>query len=368
MRELQIILGAAGELAERGERAALATVVDVQGSSYRLPGAKMIAGENGTTYGTVSGGCLEADVLERATQVMRTGAAEVFVYDTTNNDDSVFSLNMGCRGVIRILLERPGDVLLNFFRSIEETRRGGLAATLIQVSDTGRERDLRVGARLLLGDGGRIVASDFDAASHETIAADALAAMREGKSKRSTYEFGEVFFDLIAPPVSLVVFGAGADAIPLVEMSKDLGWHVTVIDHRAAFATPERFPGAEILKVRPEGVARSLPITERTVAVVMTHNYEHDKIILRNLLRSPARYVGSLGPKRRAERLLGELRDEGEQYSDEELSKLYAPIGLDIGADTPAAIALSVIAEIQSILSGRTGGFLRNRRGSIYDR
>ncbi len=344
----------------------LATVVDVQGSSYRLPGARMLIGENGEMRGTVSGGCLEADVLERASRVLQTGTTEVFTYDTTSHADSVFSLNMGCRGVIRILLERPNLDFINFCRRLRQTRHSGLAAALI-----GREEnanDCKIGARMVF-DEGKIITNQFSPAITENLLPDCLIVLQEKKSKLLKNAFGEFFLEFIPSSVSLIIFGAGADAIPVAETAKNLGWHTTIIDHRAAFANKVRFPAAdEIIITRAENLETNLVIDEKTVAVVMSHNYEHDKNVLRFLLNSDARYIGALGPKRRTENILREWRETGENFSDKQLNRLYAPIGLDIGADAPESIALSIIAEIKSVLTERNGGFLRRRIGSIYNR
>jgi xanthine/CO dehydrogenase XdhC/CoxF family maturation factor len=342
----------------------LATVVDVKGSSYRLPGARMLIGDDGEMLGTVSGGCLEADVLERASQVLQTGTPEVFTYDTTSQEDSVFSLNMGCRGVIRILLERPKLEFIDFFRRLYKTRHNGLAVTLIDAKTETR----LVGARLIF-DEGSLIKSDFSQEITKDLLPDCLAVLQEKKSKLLENDFGEFFLEFIPSSVSLVIFGAGADVIPVADAAKNLGWHTTIVDHRAAFANKERFPAAdEIILTRAENLAENLTIDENTVGVVMSHNYEHDKNILRFLLNSDARYIGALGPKRRTENILREWRDAAEHFSDEQLSRLYAPIGLDIGADTPESIALSIIAEIKSVLTNRNGGFLRQRIGSIYNR
>jgi xanthine dehydrogenase accessory factor len=342
----------------------LVTVVDVQGSSYRLPGARMLVDENGKMLGTVSGGCLEADVLERASRVLQTGKAEIFTYDTTAQEDSVFSLNMGCRGVIRILLELPKADFIDFCRRLYQTRRSGLAATLIDA----KTENGRVGTRLML-DEGDLVKSDFTEKITENLLPDCLNVLQEKKSRLLENDFGAFFVEFIPSPVSIVIFGAGADAIPVAEAAKNLGWRVSVVDHRAAFANRERFTTAdEIILSRAANLDGNLTIDENTVAVVMSHNYEHDKNTLHFLLNSDARYIGALGPKRRTENILREWREAGAEFSGKQLERLYAPIGLDIGADTPESIALSIVAEIKSVLANRDGGFLRRREGSIYNR
>lgn len=298
MKEISEILNAVFNFAD-GEQAILATVIDVQGSGYRLPGARMLMLADGRTVGTVSGGCLEADVLERAKKVLDSCIAEVFTYDTTGNEDSVFSLNMGCRGVIQIKLE-----------------------------PVGKDSSL-------------------------------IAEMRAAYESR-------VASDNVQVPIAVMLYGAGSDAVPFVRIAAELGWQVTVNDHRPAFLTAERFPTAQMLVHQTaDDTLSDLETDSRTAIVIMTHNYARDRYILPPALNSDAFYIGALGPKRRTEQLLEEV---GGTFTPDQLARLYAPAGLDIGADTPEGIALSIIGEVQTVLANRNGGHLRNRQGSIYDR
>lgn len=300
MKEIQNILARVSSFAE-GEMGILATVVSLRGSGYRLPGARMLILGNGQTVGTVSGGCLEADVLERAKTVLAKGRSEVVTYDTTDDENSVFSMNMGCRGVIEILLE--------------------------PVSKSN----------------------------------DVISRMQTAFDKRESINGFDV-------PLAISLFGAGADAVPLVRIASELGWPVTVHDHRPAYLTEQRFPdaGELVLQVVDEPV--HLAVDDRTAVVIMTHNYTRDRTILPTALRSNACYVGMLGPKSRTEQLIADLNNAGERFTPVQLVKLYAPVGLDIGATTPEGIALSIVGEIQSIFAKRDGGNLRDRIGSIYDR
>ena len=298
MKEIVEILKVVSSFQDE-EQAILATVVDVRGSGYRLPGARMLMLADGQTVGTVSGGCLEADVLERAKKVLASGKAEVFTYDTTGNEDSVFSLNMGCRGVIDIRLEPIGKF------------------------------------------------------------SPVIGKMRVAYEDR----IGNDEFEI---PIAVKLFGAGADAVPFVRIASELGWQVTVHDHRPAFLTADRFPTAQMLVHQmADDTLSDLETDSRTAIVIMTHNYARDRYILPPALNSDAFYIGALGPKRRTEQLLEEV---GGTFTPDQLARLYAPAGLDIGADTPEGIALSIIGEIQSVLTTREGGHLRNRQGSIYDR
>ena len=368
MKEIQNIIKKAAEFSG-GEKAILATVVDVIGSGYRRPGARMLIDENGYSVGTVSGGCLEADVLERAKKVLETGEPTVISYDTTKDENSVFGLSMGCRGIVRILLEpfEKESILHRLFDLIFEKRIDQFVGTIISSN-----KNFFVG--------GRIFYSDFDqfdvqnlpniVENFEQLKIDCVTFFDQNKSpevrkyKITETEF-EVFFENIAPPLNLLLFGAGYDALPLITFAKEIGWRVTAIDHRPAFANAERLTNADkIIVSNSEDLEDEIFQDENSVAVIMTHNYERDRNILRLLLNSKCQYIGALGPKNRAEKLLVEI---GENFNAEQLEKLYAPVGLDIGADSPETIALAIVAEIQSVLNNRSGGFLRERKGSIYD-
>jgi xanthine/CO dehydrogenase XdhC/CoxF family maturation factor len=369
MKELQEILKKVSQFSQN-ETAILATVIDVVGSGYRRAGARMLIDADGYSIGTVSGGCLEADVLERAKRVLQTGEPTVITYDTTQDENSVFGLGMGCRGIIRILLEpiEKESFLIKIFGFLFEHRHRQFIATIIS-SD-----------RAAIG--GRIFYSafdqfDFEAAPEEVEELQELtgecesfsrqnksAEAREYQTANATYE---LFLENINPPLSLLLFGAGFDALPVVRFAKELGWRVSVIDHRAAFANEERFPEAdEIIVSRAEDLPEGLFNDENSVVVVMTHNYERDREILYRLLNSKCRYVGILGPKKRTENLIHELRDAGRKFDESKLKQIHAPIGLDIGAESPEEIALAVIAEIKTVLANRDGGFLRERDKPIH--
>jgi len=373
-KEIQQIIAKLDSLSP-DEKAVLATIVEVRGSSYRLPGAKMLITENGDTFGTISGGCLEADVLERAKSVLRTNQTTVFTYDTTKDENSVFSLNMGCRGVIRILLETFGnaELYLKTLDTSRENRQKQFIATLISVN---ADSNTQKGGRIFYDKSEQWRSQNLPdyLTNLQTLkndclnfySADKIAETRIYQTERGDYEF---FFENINPPLSLLIFGAGADAIPLAEITENLGWQVSIADHRPAFLTKERFPKAsKLLPTNSENFTGEIFFDKQTAVVVMTHNYERDRKILACLLKSDSFYVGALGPKRRTENLLNELSAQGESFTENQLRKLHAPIGLDIGAETPETIALAIAAEIQSVLKNRAGGFLRERKGSIYGR
>ena len=373
VKELQSIIDAARVLEQRGAQAALATVVNVTGSTYRRPGARMLIAADGQTVGSVSGGCLERDVLNQARRVLQRNKPRVVTYDSMSDDDIVWEFNLGCNGIVDVLIEplphNGKRGLLAFLADCLNHRHTGIVATVFGVEGHVKAA---VGNRLMLSKQQSAIHDIGDGDLAEAIRIDSRHALDSGTPKVTMYELSagraEVFIEVIQPPVPLVIFGAGHDAVPLVRFAKELGWHVTVVDPRPGYATRQRFPLADILVVcRPGEVHEHIEIHRGTVAVVMTHHYLHDADLLRTLLPLPLRYLGLLGSKRRTQRLLHEARTEGVLLSESNLDLVYGPIGLDIGADTPEEIALAIAAEIQAVLAGRSGGMLRIREGPLHE-
>ena len=369
MKELHEIVSAWERLCAEGRDAVLATVVGVSGSTYRRPGARMLLAPEGRLAGSVSGGCLEGDLVKKAQWQTRNGPALV-TYDSTDaDDDVVWGFGLGCNGVVQVLLERvssdaPGP--LRLLQAVLREQKPGIIATVIS------EDAESLGERLLLMPDGTRGSTLADAALAAQIEADAQDVLAAQKSDTRTYALSSdtqavVFLEAVLPPLPLVIFGAGHDALPLVRFAKELGWHVTVADTRAAPARPERFPLADrVLAGSVEAVCVDIGLNAHTMAVVMTHNYPDDKRVLRALLASDVAYIGQLGPKARTERLLAEISDNGLPIADAHRKRLHGPVGLDLGADTPEQIALSIVAEIQAVQSGRAGGLLRDRRAPLH--
>ena len=297
MHELDRIRLALAGAAERAEGAVLATVVGVDGSTYRGVGARMVVRADGSTVGAVSGGCLEADIVARAAERLAAGTPELVHYDTRTSDDGVFGLGMGCQGVIDVRLE--------------------------------------------------------------PLSGDALRAEIERLAELRTRS-----------AVRLLVCGAGNDAIPVVRLAALTGWLVTVVDHRPSFASAERFPDAErVIRLdtsQPEGaLASAVRLDTFTAALVMGHAAAHDRTRLHELLAvGSLRYIGVLGPRRRTLELLDGAAglEPGAMPSN-----VYAPVGLDIGAETPDEIALAIVGECAAALAGRPPRSLRDRGGPIHE-
>ena len=355
MHELKSLLETACDLHGRGRAVALATVVEVSGSVYRRPGAHLLIGDGCPLAGMISGGCLEADVAERAGELVGGRKPELVTYDTTSRDDVLWSLGVGCNGVVTVLLEElPADSeLLDFYRNCLETREQGLVATVYRSS----ARNLRVGTRYYCG-------SDAPVNFPLTWLSHAHEVLNSGKAQ--TRQFGDisVLFEPVALPLPLLLCGAGVDAIPVASFAKQLGWDVSVVDRRPGYLRKELYPQVDrLLQVDPERLVSSL-VPSGSVAVVMAHHATDDLAYLRSLLRSPVRYIGMLGPRSRTRQFVQQLRREGEAVDE---SRIFGPIGLDLGAETPAEIALSILAEIKAVLNNRGAGSLRDRRAPIHE-
>jgi len=373
MKEIQIILQAWSQLGHGGH-AVLATVVRVNGSAYRRPGARMLLLPDGRTIGTVSGGCLEDDVKLRAWQLTARGDPAVLRYDSTSDGDIVWGLGLGCKSIIDLLIERlnpdRGAQSLDFLRRCLDTRQPGVLARVVAVE--GRT-GAAVGAFLTLDETGTS-AHDFAGPELAGLVRQAAAtALGERRSLHAACQLAagraEVFLEVVQPPLALLVCGAGHDAIPLVRLAKELGWHVTVADPRAAYATRDRFPLADdIIVAAPEDLSGRPVPPAWEAAVVMSHNFHNDLRFLRTLLPAPLRYLGVLGPKSRTESLLCDLAAGGFTPTARQTERLYGPVGLDIGADTPEEIALAMAAEIRAVLAGRSGLPLRRSARPIHDR
>ena len=364
-KDLQDIVAAFDKIASLGKTAALATLVKVKGSTYRRPGARMLMTPDGWLLGSISGGCLEGDVFAHAQQVMDSGKPTLVKYDTTESEDIIWGLGLGCQGIVHVLIEWLTDESelspIAFLAECFHRRQTGVLVTVFGVD--GRS-EIKMGDRLMLHPDGTVNSNITDSVRSRIID-DAIVAAQSTQSSVKMYQLPagsvEVFIEVIQPPVPLIIFGAGHDAMPVVRLAKELGWQVSVVDSRPAYATTARFPLADaVILAHPQAVHEHISIDNRTAAVIMTHNYLHDRELLQTLLPSPLSYLGVLGPKRRTEQLLQELGRA------EQLNHLYSPVGLDIGADTPEAIALAILAEIQTVLANRSGGSLKNRIGPIH--
>lgn len=339
------ILAAVGALSARGERAVLATLVGVSGSSVRRPGARLLLGPGGRMAGFLGAGCLEEDLAGHARQVLADGRAHLVAYAPDAVEDPVLGLGLGCRGALDVLLEPvPGPALALVEATVEGARRRAdtALALLLPPGGAGAVGHLAVHpgepARTDIADPGL-------AAAVEARARSALARPEAGMRRVSLPgPARELVIGVVPPPVAVVVVGGGPHAAALRRLAMELGWRTA--------------EGGPLLE-RPD---------RWTAVVLLGHRDEEDAALLESLLGSRAFYIGVLGSRRRHEALLRRLRERGALPPGRFPDALHAPVGLDLGAETAEELALAVTAEILARRRGRSGGRLRDGAGSIHDR
>ena len=358
----------------------LATVVDVVGSGYRRPGARMLLTRGGESTGGVSGGCLEGDLIRRAFSLTANGPRCVD-YDTRGDEEHPAGrYDTGCEGVVRVLVERvtresaarPSHPLAAL-RAAQDADDPAAAATVYRVDG---EAGATVGDHAVLSGSLGLVGAVAWTLAAGPLARAVLADLKEvrtaARPRSQVYELpsGRVhaLLEPVRPPRDLVVFGAGDDVRPLVALAAALGWRVTVADRRPTWATAARFPDARrVICAPPDESLRRVGLGAETAVVLMTHSLGDDAVLLPAVLASAAGYVGLLGPKARAARLMAELHRVGRLPSPASLARLHAPVGLDLGSAEPAGVALSVLAQIEASFHGRDGGPLAGRTRPIHE-
>ncbi|MGC4032782.1 MAG: XdhC family protein [Tepidisphaeraceae bacterium] len=330
MREWRDILAAHRVLAADGKPCALATVVGVEGSAYRRPGARMLIAEDGRTWGGVSGGCLERDVAERARGVIAASRSYLHRYDTSDEELIDRGVSTGCGGTIEVFIQpltadAQSPALTQLHRVLTERQPLRLATVIKTPAANGDQL-------------GRSMLIDSDATDLAGISVDPSHRWQRVAAPAGGAEW---FVEMLLPPQRLVIVGGGADAVPLVTIAKTLGWHVAVVAAKPALSLATRFSHADERYVTPaDAPLLQVPIDTRDAVVVMTHNIARDASALAAMPVRPA-YLGLLGPRHRTVRVLAPLPPCHPATS------LHSPVGLDIGSDSPEEIALSIVAQIQ---------------------
>ncbi|SEI99377.1 XdhC family protein [Pseudomonas sp. NFR16] len=374
MNDLSSLLEAL-DVAQCGQQeAVIATVVKVEGSAYRRPGARMVIMPMGEATGTVSGGCLESDVSKKAWWLTATGKPSMRSYTTGEDDDELedaeLSFGLGCNGTVHILFERihpqAPSLVVDVLRAVKASGRDAALATVI---GSASERHVALGERVAISPSSGVQVQMRERWLATAIAEDLQTVLDVRRSATSTYEGPdgpvEVLLEYIAAPRRLVVFGAGHDAMPLVSMARVQGWHITVIDARSHFARPQRFPDAdEVLALPLEPLPALATMVQDAAVVVMTHSLTQDRHWLGQVLQHAPRYIGQLGPRSRSERLLDELPPSLREA--DAFARLHYPVGLDLGGDAPHSVALSILSEVNAVFNGRAGGMLKHRQASIH--
>jgi Xanthine and CO dehydrogenases maturation factor, XdhC/CoxF family len=374
MRELDAIISKYEELKIQNIGCVLATVVHVEGSSYRRAGARMLVDEFGTITGAISGGCLEGDALRKALYALEIQENRLVTYDTSDEDDAVVGAQLGCNGIIQVLFE-PIDFTSNENACEILSKASKMEEPVVlTIGFNLDDRKDQLGTMMIASSSEVMVSKSLDEKVTEVLLKESKSVLDKNESSFVALELNgsqlQAFVQVLQPPVKLILVGAGNDAQLLAQQAELLGWKVFVTDGRPTHANKERFAGScQVIVSKPEETLKNIHIDARTCFVLMSHNYNYDLAVLELLLNKPQLfYIGILGPLKKYNRMLDDLEQKGLQISQHDLTKIHAPVGLEIGAETPAEIGLSILAEIQSVLKEKQARPLKHRSTPIHDR
>ncbi len=374
MRELDAIIAQYELLKSGGTQSVLATVVHVEGSSYRRAGARMLVDEFGNITGAISGGCLEGDALRKALHALHQQKNKLITYDTSDEDDAVIGAQLGCNGIIQVLFEpldyqdqiNPCELLKKVI-----AQKDPLTIAVQFNLDKNKEKS---GTFLIIDEKSNFWGKEPEHELLEQIVEQSQWVFKDKRSVFAELSFqkgkSHIFIQNYQPPVKLIIVGAGNDAQILAQQSELLGWDVIVTDGRPTHANKERFTSScQVIVSKPEETLKNIEIDHRSCFVLMSHNYNYDLAVL-NLLLNEQKipYIGILGPLKKYQRMLDDLKEEGFELNDEILQKIHAPVGLEIGAETPAEIGLSILSEIQSVLAGKSARPLKEKSTPIHEK
>jgi xanthine dehydrogenase accessory factor len=356
------ILSAIGEALDRDADAVLATIIDVEGSAYRRPSAKMLI-EGDDSAGSLTAGCLEDEVRGLANEVLDAGQPRIETYDLMGDDD-IWGLGMGCNGIITVLLE-PLD---ESYRPVVERVTNGGDCGVVTVTDGDRPLGERGFYDPETGFSG-----DLPGWLCEELREPTAILLEQGKTDTGDVETDdgtvEVFVEGIEAPSNLVVVGSGPDVNPVVELAKRVDFQVIVVTFRGALSSGENFPAADAVRATsPADLRDDIDFDTDTYVVVMTHNFIDDRLAVEDLIETPVPYIGLMGPQERFEEMLEDFADEGVEITEDDTSRIYTPIGLDLGGDSPYQIAYSIVAEALAVANNRIPQHLTERESPIHDR
>lgn len=367
MKEIKSILQLYNSFKDSNEKCAIAQVVRVEESSYRREGARMLVYESGVFEGGISGGCLEGDALQRSQIAILKQEPSIVTYDTSKENE--IGVGLGCNGVIDVLISPISEdsSTLKMLQKCVSDRGEHIIATVTALNTELEAIPL-----------GRSFYYDQDSASLEDCKHEGLRNFLQEKikdvlerKKSKTYHYNEgelrasVFIELIPPQFHLAIYGDNYDVYPVLEMANLMDWDVSLVGNVQKLKK-EKLRAVKNIYLK-DGDARPA-IDHRTAVILMAHDYKTDYANLQQLIKTPTPYIASLGPRKRFDKMLAEFKSNGTEFSNEELQKIYAPCGLEIGANSPEEIAMSLFSEILGVFSGKEGGMLRKKVGPIHER
>lgn len=329
---------------------ALATIIRVKGSAYRREGTRMIILKNGDWFGNISGGCLEGDILRKALSVIDNEKSMLVTYDTRESKNKEIRVALGCNGIIDILIEPVTTEVAHLCREILNIFDAEQTASL-KTQLKFEHKEVHISRELK-----KISSSEKNELPEKS--ENFCEVIRTSK--------GFDLLEMIGFQRKLVIWGSGPDTIPLANFSRQLGWKTIVVAEKISKAQKEKIEGIEFVETIPENIIDKVNFHQNTAIVLVSHDYYRDYFVLEKVVNSDLKYIGIMGPKRRGEKMLEELKsgNQGIQFSN---NNLYYPVGIDIGSDNPVEIALSIVSEIQSVFSGKKVNSLKNKSARIHD-
>jgi xanthine dehydrogenase accessory factor len=335
------------------ERAVLATIIEVDGAAYRREGTRCLILESGTIIGALSGGCVEGDLLEYAREVLDTGTPRQVFYDFRSEGDLYWGLGLGCNGAITLWLQ-PFDLIRHPTQAGQLIQEFQKRASCLEAYTAAMVLESTVPSRITVG-------SYLELDQHE-------GELPTGIMFETVHGvLVKLFVETVKARPRLIVFGAGSGAVPLVQAAKNVHWHVAIVDHREDFLNHASVKADERFLIARSQYSE-ISVSDETYVVIMTHNYELDRMLVETFLHRSIPYLGVLGSRNRIERILEDIRRESGELSEQTLEKLHSPIGLDIGAESPEEIALSIASELVSRKNRRNGESLRLRKEPMHKR
>ncbi len=364
MKEIEKIIQAYQEVDWSKEKAALGTVVKVEGSAYRRIGARMFVRSNGIWVGGISGGCLEGDALRQAQKAIQKNESSIVVYDTTEDDPHQIGVGLGCNGRIEVLFTpidgNDATNQIEFLKTITDKRDSNILLQVLAIN----KGDLSLRENFYTKDKFDVLAAAMEVPV-EKLKDEVNIAYRRRKSKvfminNAAGHTYEILAELIRPKIKLVCVGDNYDVNAMLEVATVLGWEIHVVGKMRKLNKAIHHFSHKIFAYEE---ASKLTIDEYTAVILMSHDYNTDLKILKEFIHKELPYLGLLGPKKRMEKMQKELGIDLQK-----LTHIHGPVGIDIGAESPEEIALSMASEIIAVFRNRAGGFLKDRKESIYDR
>jgi len=369
MKEIKSIINLYELQKDQSQRCAIAQVIRVEESSYRREGARMIVFESGIFEGGISGGCLEGDALKRSQMAILREKPSIVTYDTSKDDENQIGVGLGCNGVIDVLISpitEKNDAISILKRCLEK-RQSHILVTVTSTDEVNPE--ISLGQTYYYDTQTNILEGLDHGELKERLLADIATVLERKKSRIYSYEIEgkevRAFIELIPPQYHLVIMGDNYDIYPMIDLAKVMDWEVSLIG-KLQKLKKERLASVQHLFDKQDD--RAPNIDARTAVILMAHDYKTDLRNLQKMLQTPTPYIASLGPKKRFNKMEKELIEKGTPLTEQDLARIYAPCGLEIGANTPEEIAASIFTEILSVFSGKQGGMLREKVGPIHER